>query len=156
MKKILIICLIALGVLFISCKKEQNENSNISVNTDTISAISEKFIGNYSVYCNSVAYGNPLIDVDSLLTISKISDTEVLIEGYFNTSGIITDTNYICIESMSYTGSNTSASMDFTIGVLEGNVLSFRAIGHYTYGWNGPGGMITGETKLHDFVAYKN
>lgn len=156
MKKLLIMCLVTLGIVFTSCQKEQNENSNDLIDIDTTNTISDKFVGNYSVYCNSVAYGNQLIDVDSLLVIKKVSDTEVLTEGYFNTQGIIIDTNYICFESMSFTGSNTSASIDFTIGVLEGNVLSFRAVGYYTYGWNGLGGIINGETKIHDFTAYKN
>lgn len=156
MKKLLIMCLITLGIVFTSCQKEQSGNSNNLIDIDTTNTVSDKFVGNYSVYCNSVAYGNPLIDVDSLLIISKISNTEVLIKGYFNTYGIITDTNYICFEPISFVGSNVSASIDFTIGILEGNVLSFKAVGYYTYGWNGPGGIINGETKTHEFTAYKN
>ena len=153
MKKILIICLIAfINIVFSSCTKE-NEDVNVVIEENSIT---DKFVGSYSVYCNSVAYGNSMIDVDSLLVITKISDCEIKTSGYFNTLGIIADTNYICFEPISYNSSQEASSIEFTIGMLDGNVLTFSAIGHYMFGWNGPGGVMNGDTKNHYFTAYKN
>ena len=148
MKKILIMCLIALGMMFTSCTKE-NENL-------TAESIADKFVGNYSVYCNSVAYGNSMIDVDSLLVITKISDNEIKASGYFNTIGVVYDTNHIYFESIEYNSYQENSSIDFTEGILNGNVLTFNAIGHYMFGWNGPGGIMNGNTLNHYFTAYKN
>lgn len=153
MRKILIIFLIAIiNIVFSSCTKE-NENVNVVIEENSIA---DKFIGSYSVYCSSVAYGNSMIDVDSLLVITKISDCEIKTSGYFNTFGIIADTNYICFEPISYNSSQEVSSIEFTIGTLDGNILTFSAIGHYMFGWNGPGGIMNGDTRNHYFTAYKN
>lgn len=152
MKKILFLCLIALGFIFTSCSKEENVIEENVIEE----SVADKFVGKYSVYCNSISYGNSMINTDSLLVITKISDNEIEANGYFNTIGFVADTNHIYFEPLSYNSIQETSSIEFTGGVLEGNVLTFGAIWHYMYGWNGPGGMMNGGTSNVYFTAYKN
>lgn len=142
MKKIFIMCLIALGFILTSCSKEEN--------------VADKFVGKYTVYCNSIGYGSThLINVDSLLTISKISENEILASGYFNTYGFIDENDSVFFNHMRYNGSQEESSITFTNGALNGNILTFDAVWHYMYGSNVSGFWNGGTRNLH-FTAYKN
>lgn len=151
MKKILIMCLIALGFMTASCSKEDKVKD---------------FQGTYTCYVESGHETNVenMISLDSALIIKNVQGG-VKTEGCFNTTGTIVDGKLyfkqIRKEWYDYIGHqywyDTSfivtdsvfryATIDFGEADLNGNVLKF----HYIYSDNNDY-----QGKRTDLVCYKN
>lgn len=109
MKKFLFMCLIALGMMFTSCKKENNyQNSEQTI---------EQICGAYNIQHDIVDANihtdftivnleNLTISKDSLLFIDGISNNEIKTYGLFNTIGTINE-DKIIFESIEFTNNNT-------------------------------------------------
>jgi hypothetical protein len=104
MKKILILCLIALEIVFTSCKKENNYQNN----EQTI----EQICGAYNIQHDiisanigtdywSIGLENLTISKDSLLFIDRISNNKIKTYGLFNTIGTINE-DRIIFESIEF------------------------------------------------------
>lgn len=105
MKKILFMCLIVLGIVFTSCKKENNyQNSEQTI---------EQICGAYNIQhdivdanintdYSTISLENLTISKDSLLFIDRISNNEIKTYGLFNTIGIINE-DRIIFESIEFT-----------------------------------------------------
>ena len=151
MKKVLFVCLIALGMIFTSCSKENKVSD---------------FQGKYTCYVENGYENNVegMISLDSALIIKNVQDG-VKTEGCFNTTGTIVDGKLyfkqIRKEWYDYIGHQywydtafivtdsifKYATIDFGEADLQGNVLRF----HYIYSDNNTySGIRT------DLVCYKN
>lgn len=145
MKKVLFVCLIALGMIFTSCSKENKVSD---------------FQGKYTCYVENGYENNVegMISLDSALIIKNVQDG-VKTEGCFNTTGTIVDGKLYFKQIRKewheqtynywygYDSIYRYATIDFGEANLQGNVLRF----HYIYSDNNTySGIRT------DLVCYKN
>lgn len=150
MKKILFLCLIALGFMLASCSKEEN---------------AKDFAGKYTCYVESGYYeNNDLVNLDSNLVIKNTSNGTVT-DGCFKTTGTIVngklyfkqiknewyeyhghynwyDTAFIVTDSI-----YRCTTIDFGEATLDGNVLRFNFITSSNDNYHG---------NITNLVCYKN
>lgn len=144
MKKVLFVCLIALGMIFTSCSKENKVSD---------------FQGKYTCYVENGYENNVegMISLDSALIIKNVQDG-VKTEGCFNTTGTIVDGKLYFKQIRKewyeqtynwygYDSIYRYATIDFGEANLQGNVLRF----HYIYSDNN-----TYSGTRTDLVCYKN
>ena len=113
---ILLACLIGI-TSFVSCSKDDDEGG------------ADAFVGYYNVsVIENVVWGGTsgTLNDSGVMSISKISDNKVKVEGYISTIGEVVG-NLIYFESSSSSDSSGYLTISYGVGTLNGNVLTFTA-----------------------------
>lgn len=144
MKKILLMCLIALGIMITSCSKEETVKD---------------FAGKYTCYVESGYYeNNDLVNLDSTLVI-KTASNGAITDGCFKTTGTIVNEKLYFKQikkewweqTYNYWYGNDSilrcTTIDFGEATLNGNVLRFNFITSSNDDYHG---------NITNLVCYKN
>lgn len=143
MKKIFYLVLISFSFIVTSC----SENGGIDD--------ADAFVGNYTLsVVEDVVWGNVAgsINDNGFLTISKISENKVKINGYIVAEGEVIG-KYLYIKGDNYSDSYGYFSTSYGEGKLKGNVLTFTA---YQTGQLADNGILYPYRNTSYFTAIKN
>lgn len=149
MKKVLLLCFIALGICFSSCQKEK-----------AIDRVYD-FSGVYTVMVDSgYVYPGRIINPDTVLVIEYTNENEVKTKGYFNTTGIVRD-SLLYFESIEITtdtwyGNNLPEDkIDFVPATKEGNLL-YLSFTQESWIWGSSGSGSSAGAHSAKLIAFKH